>query len=331
MPQQQALNAAVETISPRDGEIVYRDIPISRRSRFILALMRLFLKPMLGGMARAKPERIAKIQLRVASLPWPQIEGAPIRFDLLGRVPGHVIGEPDPQQPIILWLHGGAFFLPAAPNAHLAMVAKLCRDLNCAAFLPDYRLAPTNPFPAALDDCEAAYRALLDQGFAPSQIVLGGDSAGGNLLLGLLQRIRKHNLPMPACAIPVSPVTELSRAHNPPSRFQVQKSDPLLPLAAFHGMVRDYVDGQDSSHPEISPLYMETGGLPPMFFLASRNEILMDDTVVLARRLQAAGQAVRCEIWPTLPHAFPLFEHYFPEARQAREDITAFIRDHLQP
>lgn len=312
------------------GAICYRDIPISLRSRVIVQLMRLFLKPMLGIMAKSTPEKIAKIQLRVSSLPWPTIDGAPIRFDILGRCPGHVIGDLKPDaRPVILWLHGGAFFLPAAPNAHLTMVAKLCRELGCDAFLPDYRLTPANPFPAALNDCEQAYRLLLDMGYAPSQIVVGGDSAGGNLLLGLLQRIRKHGLSMPACAIPVSPVTELSRIHNPPSRFRVRKSDPLLPVAAFQGIVADYIDGADSADPEVSPLYMDCDGLPPLFFLASSNEILMDDTVMLARRAQQAGVTTDCHIWPVLPHAFPLFEPYFPEAAAAREDIQNFIRKHI--
>lgn len=317
-------------IRAASNHIVYRDITIGFKSRLIVLLMRLFLKPLLGKMAKATPEKIAKIQLRVSSLPWPTIAGAPIRFDILGRTPGHVIGDVEPNgRPVILWLHGGAFFLPAAPNAHLTMVAKLCRELGCDAFLPDYRLTPSNPFPAALNDCEQAYRLLLDRGYSPTQIIVGGDSAGGNLLLGLLQRIRKNDLPMPACAIPVSPVTELSRAHSPPSRFKVQKSDPLLPIAAFQSIIADYIDGADSANPEVSPLYMDCEGLPPLFFLASANEVLMDDTVMLARRAQQAGVTTDCHIWPILPHAFPLFEPYFPEAAKAREDIQTFIRRHV--
>jgi acetyl esterase/lipase len=323
---------ATQTTSPStnaDG-VVFRDIPIGKRSRFIVWLMRCFLKPMLGGMARAKSERIAKIQLRISSMPWPKIPGVSIDYDIVGRVPGHVMGRLEAgKRPVILWLHGGAFFLPAAPNAHLTMVAQLCCDLQCDAFLPDYRLAPANPFPASLDDCENAYRALLDIGYPPSQIVVGGDSAGGNLLLALLTRLRRNQLPMPACAVPVSPVTELGRAHSPLSRASVQKSDPLLPAAAFQGIVRDYVGTADSADPEVSPLFMDCDGLPPLYFLASSNEILMDDSVLLARRMLAAGVSVRCHVWPVLPHAFPLFESYFAEAAQAREDIAAFIREHV--
>src|SRR3546814_12679734 len=93
---------------------------------------------------------------------------------------------------MLLWLHGGAFVLPAAPDMQVRLVARLCRELDAVGFVPDYRLAPFNRFPAALDDCERAYKAVLDLGFAPSRIVLAGESAGGNLVLGLLQRIRKR-------------------------------------------------------------------------------------------------------------------------------------------
>src|SRR3546814_21022062 len=98
------------------------------------------------------------------------------------------------------------------------MVAKLCRELEADAFIPYYRLAPFNRFPAPLDDCENAYRALLDRGYQASQIIIGGDSAGGHLALGVLQRNRKGKLLMPACAVMVSPATELGRLQRPPAR-----------------------------------------------------------------------------------------------------------------
>ncbi len=324
--------AAAPAASQNQDPIVFRNIAISLRSRIIISLMRLFLKPLLGRMAKASPEKIAKIQLRIASAACPKTTGPAPVFDIVDSVPGYVFGTLQKgKRPVILWLHGGAFFLPAAPNAHLPMVSKLCGELDCDAFLPDYRLAPMNPFPAGLNDCEAAYLMLLERGYSSSQIVIGGDSAGGNLLLALLHRLKAKNLPLPACAIPVSPVTELSRVHNPAARFKLQKSDPLLPITAFQGMITDYVNGADSANPEVSPLYMNCEGLPPLFFLTSTNEILMDDSVMLARRTAAAGVSTQCHVWPTLPHAFPVFEPVFPEAKQAREDMQDFIRAHLSP
>jgi len=319
-----------QTTPSSDSNIIFRDIAISRRSRIIVWFLRLFAKRLLTSMGKAKPAHVAKIQLRVASMQCKDSSGLPIHYDIVGRQPGHVIGSlTDNSRSVVLWIHGGAFSLPAAPDMHLSMVAYLCRQLNADAFVPDYRLAPANPFPAGLNDCEQAYRDLLDLGYAPANIALGGDSAGGTLLLGLLQRIRKAGLPMPSCAVPVSPITEMGRVHGPPSRYRVQKSDPLLPVAALQKMFSDYIGSADSADPEISPLYMDCRNLPPLFFLASANEILMDDTVLLARRTQQAGVDTRCHIWPVLPHAIPLFAATFPEARQARDDIVAFIRQHL--
>lgn len=317
--------------NPTEGGIIYRDEPISFRTRFIIRLMRFLIKPMLSRMATADTARLAKAQLRVASTPWPAIQGAPIRYDVVGNVPGHIIGDlKQTSKPLILWLHGGAFFLPAAPSAHLQMVAQLCAKLGASGFIPDYRLAPSNPFPRGLDDCEASYLALLDMGHQPESIVLGGDSAGGNLVFGVLQRIRRAKLPLPACVIPVSPVTEMSRVHSPTSRHQLARKDPLLPLAALAGIATMYCGSHDSVNPELSPLYMDCKHLPPLFFIASNDEILRDDTVLLAQSCLSAGVDTTCHLWPELPHAFPLFSALFPEAKRACEDIENFARQHLK-
>lgn len=310
--------------------VVYRDIPIGLRTRVALRLMRLVMKPLLGRIVRSSNQRIAQTQLRVSSLRCPDTAGLHLDYRVVGRVPGHTLGAlQDPARPIVLWLHGGAFILPAAPTAHLVMVAKVCRDLGADGFVPDYRLAPFNRFPAGLDDCERAYRALLEMGYAPSRIVIGGDSAGGNLALGVLQRIRKAGLPMPACCVAVSPVTEMGRIHGPPSRYRLMKQDPLLSIASFQRIDDLYAGDWDASDPELSPLYMDCHGLPPMFFLASDNEVLLDETIMLARRMREAGVSTICHVWPMLPHAFPLFEAYFPEVRQARYEIAAFAQRHL--
>lgn len=310
--------------------VIFREMPISRRTRIILWLMKFFAKRMLARMGRFSPEKITTMQLTTASMKCKDNAGITIHYNIVGNQPGHVLGSLNGAgRQVILWLHGGAFSLPAAPGMHLSMVANICQQLDVDAFMPDYRLTPANPYPAALNDCEQAYRELLRLGYAASDIALGGDSAGGNLLLALLQRIRKANLPMPACAVPVSPVADLSRVHGLPSRYKVRHSDPLLPAHAMQRMCSEYAGEHDSADPEISPLYMDCDGLPPLFFLASSNEILMDDTVFLARRTSAAGIDTTCHIWPMLPHAFPLFASVFPEAVAARGDIANFIGQHL--
>jgi len=310
-----------------ESYITRREQPVRLRSRIVLCLMRWILRPMLARMVEGGPQQIARTQLRTSAQKCSDSAGLEIGYRTLGQCPGHLIGALEPSAPrFILWLHGGAFLLPAAPSVHFTAIARLCRDLGASAFLPDYRLAPANPFPAGLDDCENAYRALLDCGIAPQRIVLGGDSAGATLALGLLQRVRKAGLPYPACVVALSPVTDLARAAGLPSRLEVMKRDPILPVHAIHRMRELYSGGADTTDPELSPLYADCSGFPPLHLIASDNEVLMDDAVMFARRAHAAGVAVRCDIWHGLPHAFLLFERLFPEVATARADIVGFAQ-----
>lgn len=310
--------------------VVFRSVVIRWQSRLLLWVLRLFLRPWLGRMIRGSPEKITATQLRMSGMRCPNTHGQPLVYAVLGQVPGHVIGDvTETGKPVLLWLHGGAFVLPASPHAHLEMVAAFCARLGAVGFVPDYRLAPNNRYPAALDDCEHAYRALLACGFSAHKVVLGGDSAGGNLALGLLQRIRTAGLPMPACVVPTSPATEMGRIHAPPSRAFNAMKDCILPITALQRVDEFYAGSADASDPELSPLYADCRGFPPMLILASDNEVLMDDSILFARRAHAAGVRVRCEIWPRLPHAFPLFARMFPEARLARAEMLAFMQHHL--
>lgn len=307
-----------------------KPVKIGLRSRFFVWLMRLVLRPWLSWVVSGSIVRIARVQLWLSRQTCTDTSGLPLDYRVVGRVPGHVLGSlADTHKTAILYLHGGAFVMPAVPRAHLWMLGRWCRALDAVGFMADYRLAPAAKFPAALDDCERAYRALLELGFTPRRIVVAGESAGGNLVLGLLQRIRKTGLPMPACAVPISPATELGRIHAPPARALKAKSDPLLPIAALARIDELYAGAWDASDPELSPLYADLSGFPPLYLLASANEVLLDDTLLLARRARESGVPTKLDVWPALPHAFPLFEPLFPEVRQARDDIVAFIRERL--
>jgi acetyl esterase/lipase len=309
---------------------------IGWRSRMLSWLLRHTLRPFLKRQLRGSVDGIVRMQRLTASQPCKDSAGLELGYRVLGEAPaatpGHVLGDvADTSQPILLWLHGGAFVLPAAPSQQVAMVARLARGLGANAFMPDYRLAPQHRFPAALDDCENAYAALLALGFAPRDIVLGGESAGGNLVLGLLQRIRRRGWDNPACAVTISPVTELGRGFGLPSRLSRRKQDALLNIDGMHQVVRHYVGEHDCADPEVSPLYADCAGFPPLHILASDAEILRDDAVYFAERARRAGVAVRLEVWPALPHGFPVFGTLFREAAQAEADIVEFVRGYLAP
>lgn len=214
-----------------------RPLRLSLRSRLIIWVLRWILRPWTTHIFRGGVERIAAAQLKLASRPFRPRKGMSLHYRMLGAVEepiaGHVLGQLTPERPVVLWLHGGAFVMPAIQDLHLAFLERLCTDIDADGFLPDYRLAPACPFPAGLDDCERAYGALLSAGIEPGRIVIGGESAGGNLALGLLQRIRNRGWPMPACAVAVAPATELARLHGPRSRGGNAARDALLPMAAL--------------------------------------------------------------------------------------------------
>lgn len=309
--------------------VTYRQDSISFKSRVWVAVFRWLLKPWLSGLIRASHHKISKQQLFLAKRPIVQTYGLPHDYRIVNRVPGPVIGDFDNHhKTAILWLHGGAFIIPASTDAHVPTLARLCRDLDAVGFLPDYRLAPFNRFPAALDDCERAYAGLLELGFAPERIVLCGDSAGGNLALGTLQRIRKARLGMPACVVAISPVTEMGRAHAPPSRGRNSRRDPLIPIKAMYKVDELYAGDWDASDPELSPLYADYRGFPPLYFLVGESEVLLDDSLLAAKQAEKAGVEAHVDVWPVLPHAFPLFS-LFPENRQVHADMLVFMRRHL--
>lgn len=311
-----------------------KPVVISTRSRVIIWFLRKLMRPWLGWLVRGSRDRIAGAQLLTASQACKNTYGLPLEYRIIGNpdggVPGHFAGLPtDNHKTVLLYIHGGAFILPAAPDVQLRMMCKICHALDAVGFAVDYRLAPSNMFPAGLNDCERAYRALLDLGFDPKRIVLMGESAGGNLLLGTLQRIRKQGWPRPACAVPISAATELGRSAGLPSRIERRKTDAMLPTKGLHRVDMFYNGTHDASDPELSPLYADFRGFPPLYFIASDAEILRDDSVFCEQRAREAGVETKIDIWPTLPHAFPLFSAMFPEVRESHDDIVAFMKLHL--
>ncbi len=305
-------------------------VHIGKRSRFQVLMLKWFFKSMMSFMAHASEERVVKMQSLAAGKLPDQASGLPVSHRIVNGIPGTAIGAlNDHSRLTILHLHGGGFIFPASPPMHVELLGRLCRDLTADCFMPDYRLAPLHTAPAALDDCENAYRGLLDMGLAPERIVLMGDSAGGNLVLALLQRIRKNALPMPACVVPISAVTELGDRDALPSRVFNAKREALLPRALAMRMTQWYVGKQDASDPEISPLHADYTGFPPLYFIVGEREVLLDDSVFAAQRARQAGVETQLDVWPVLPHAFLLFESKFREAAQARSDIVAFIQRHI--
>ena len=203
------------------------------------------------------------------------------------------------------------------------MVAALARRMRASAVLPDYRLAPEHPFPAAPRDALAAYAGLLDEGIDPARIVMGGDSAGGGLVFAALHMALAEGLPLPAAMLAFSPWADLTGSGE--SLTTLARRDALIPVRRFAEIRDVYLAGADPRDPRASPVFGRFAGAPPVLIQASEHEVLRDDARMLAARLRADGAAATLELTPRVPHVWQIFQRHLPEADAALDRAAAFL------
>jgi monoterpene epsilon-lactone hydrolase len=225
---------------------------------------------------------------------------------------------------VLFYVHGGAF-VARTPDVHAAMLAEWSQALNARALMIDYRLAPEYPYPAALDDCLASYAWLLEQGVEPHNIAVAGDSAGGNLAMAALQRIKGEGLPLPACAVLLSPFLDFTLSGL--SALINSRRDPVFNLAFGVGIRRLYAEPINYGDSGVSPLFGDFTGLPPILFQVGSTEMLLDDSVRAAAEAHHAGIPVQLEIWDQLPHVFQTLTG-IPQAQAAKKSAVRFISGH---
>jgi acetyl esterase/lipase len=224
---------------------------------------------------------------------------------------------------VMLYFHGGAYVMGGV-KTHYELAAQLSEATLCHVLLVDYRLAPEHPFPAALNDAMDCYRYLLDQKHAAKNIVVAGDSAGGNLTLACLLKIREDTLPMPSAGVCFSPWADLT--HSGGSIKTNAHSDPMIDTKILSQVAELYAKGNSLTNPLISPLFADFHGLPPLFINASSIEIVFDDAIRIAKKAQEHGVEVRLLIKDDMPHAYPGMCRALPEARETIWDVAVFLQ-----
>lgn len=225
---------------------------------------------------------------------------------------------------VVLYIHGGAF-VAYTPQIYAAMVADWCKPLKARALMLDYSLAPEHPFPTALDQADCAYRWLLEQGLKAEHIVIAGDSAGGNLALALLQRLRDEKMRLPSCAVLLSPFLDFTLSGA--SVLGNARHDPIFTLAFAIAVRGFYAPAEQHTSLGVSPLFGSFEGLPPLLLQVGSSEMLLDDAVRAAAKAAAAGVQIRLEIWQELPHVFQMIAA-LPQAQEARRHILDFVHQH---
>ncbi|MBO2446872.1 alpha/beta hydrolase [Actinomadura barringtoniae] len=231
-------------------------------------------------------------------------------------------GAPDDSK-ALLYLHGGGYFF-GSPRLYRPFNWRLSASTRRSVLALDYRLAPHHTPADALEDALGAYDYLLAQGYEPSNIVVGGDSAGGHLTLALLLALKQRGGPLPESAFALSPWVDLlcqSQSHQ-----LNRQSDSLIPAGKLAWLGREFCRDKEENDPLFSPLRADLSGLPPLLFIASSTEILRDETRDVAERARAAGVPAVYQEWDGLVHVFPVFADYVPEGKAAFRHIAEFIQ-----
>ena len=224
---------------------------------------------------------------------------------------------------ILLYVHGGGFVMGSA-QTHRALVSQIVARAGCDAILPDYRLAPEHPFPAAFHDVLAAWNSLIDQGVPAGKIVLGGDSAGGALVLSLLHYLLSENAKTPAAVFGISPLTDMTFSG---ASFETNKMhDVLLPAQRSEEMAELYLKDASAKDPLVSPLFGQFKNAPPVWLCVGDTEILLDDVRRMAELLQSQGCDATLRIEGDLPHVWPIFHGWLPEADQTLDALTNWLQ-----
>ncbi|WP_019949074.1 alpha/beta hydrolase [Hymenobacter aerophilus] len=290
------------------------------------ALLKQFLVQATGPLAARRPQLpamrlFAELLAFGQFTPWNvfvedvDVEGIPGEWVRpAGAAPGRVL----------LYLHGGGYVLGSL-NTHRALVGRLAQQCGVAALAINYRKAPEYPFPAALEDALTAYFWLLNQGHAPADIIVAGDSAGGGLALALLLALRDAAEPLPAAAVGLSPWTDL-RLPTATLRSLSHHESLLLEALEIRSWGPLYAAETPLSHPLVSPARAALHGLPPLLLQVSDAEVLGDDVRRFAEQARAAGTPVTLQIFDGLVHWWHLFWRFVPEADVALARVADFTR-----
>lgn len=266
-------------------------------------------------------ERRAETDKLIAFLPIPddidfeQREIAGVACDFV-RAPG---ASPEA---CVLYLHGGGYAI-CSPRTHRRLAYDISAASGATCVVPDYRLAPEHPFPAAVEDAVAVYGQLLKEGIAPSRMAIAGDSAGGGLTVATLLSLRDAGQPLPAAGACLSPWVDMEATGG--SMITKASVDPMVRLDGLRKMADWYLAGANPRNPLASPIHADLAGLPPLLIQVGSDETLLDDARRLAERARGQGVEVVYEEWDRMFHVWHIFAHMLSEGREAIARIGDFV------
>jgi acetyl esterase/lipase len=285
------------------------------------------VRALLGAKPRPVGWPARRARLDEVGTYWPVADDVELDAVNLDGVPGEwsIVPGSDASR-VLLFFHGGGY-CSGSIRSHRRMVTEAGRAAGARTLAVSYRLAPEHPFPAALDDALTAWRCLRKH-VAATHVTVGGDSAGGNLSVALINQLRAAKEELPACAWLVSPWTDLTMSGG--TLATKEAVDPIISKDYLGELADAYVPaGMDRKDPRLAVLYADLRGLPPTLIQVGSDETLLDDASRFAAAAGAAAVPVTLEIWPHMIHAWPMWNAHLDAGRRALASAGAFIRSHL--
>lgn len=301
----------------------------SWQSRVIRLLLQSFVKPVVSQLHfTRRVMKFSQLGFDTVTLALPVNPDVHISPANPGGVPGEWLaaGRNIISGRVFLYLHGGGYFF-GSPRSHRALTWRLSQVCRAKVLALNYRQPPDWEYPAPLEDAIAAYKGLLSRGYKPEDIVIGGDSAGGNLTLITLMKLRERGLPLPAAGVLISPWTDLSCKGD--SIVTNAKTDQYIPANVLRFVAGAYSKFSTDADPYISPVYADLAGLPPLLIQVSAAELLYNDATRVAANAHKAGVSCRLQVWNDMMHVFQILAGWMPEARLAVDEIGLFVNTTL--
>ncbi|TPI32924.1 alpha/beta hydrolase [Mesorhizobium sp. B3-2-1] len=262
---------------------------------------------------------------------WTALTGEPrgvdyIEVDAGGVAAMWVVPKGADEQRVLLYAHGGGF-IGGSIYTHRKMVGHLAKAVGCQALLYDYPLAHQAKHPAQLKAAMSAWNWLADQGFDPGRVVIAGDSCGAVLTYGVLQRLRAQGRPLPVAALIISGWFDM--AMTAASYETNREKDPAFAKEAVDWLAANFIGNADRRDPEVSPLYADLSGFPPVFLQAGADETLVDESLMFAERARQAGVETRLDVFDGMLHSFQMMAGRAPEADDAIARFAAWVRPRM--
>ena len=224
---------------------------------------------------------------------------------------------------VILYLHGGGYITGSIED-HRMMCGLLANATETKVLIPEYRLAPEHPFPAALDDALKVYQWLLDQGYSSTNMIIAGDSAGGGLSIATVLALKEKSGSLPAAVVCLSPWADLALTGQ--SHTTKAKAEAILNKDVLHEWALCYTDESNLTNPLVSPIHGDFHGFPPLLIQVGSEEILLDDSTLLAEKAKSAGVDVTLKIWDGMWHVWQALGDLIPENKKTFEEIGQFVQ-----